>query len=210
MNNIQILIDAFLYFARFPLQSGVLKLFNKQNSQIPGYPDLLAYVNNMANHSLIPGIKDYIFGVDEASVKKLVQSVEGYYLFIDYGQLASAPNAYNITTDSFFIAATVARPFKASQMDAIEELLITQQCYAYLEQIRNAMKQDDRKAVIKHLDTSMDATPFHAPDLNNSIGWTLTFTKTGVLTNPQNSIPGYKLIDLANTLIDLAGSNVNL
>ena len=87
----------------------------------------------------------------------------------------------NVSSDSFYIAITVARPFKDEDMDDAEEILITQQAYDYLMQIREQLRLDDRESLTKHLKVAADADPFNAPELNNSIGWTLMLKRTGVL-----------------------------
>lgn len=183
MNNNQLLIDAFLYFAKFPALAAVQKSFNYApgRSTIAGYDDFKTAVDTLATHSLIPGIKNYIFGVDENRIQKRIKELAGFYLLVDYGQLQAPPDQNNVVTDSFYIAATVAIPFSDENMDDAEEILLTQQAYTYLMSIKEQMRLDDRESLTRHLRLAADADPFHAPKLNNSIGWTLIMQRTGVL-----------------------------
>lgn len=181
MNNNKLLEDAYLYFARFPALAGVQKNFNKGRSNIAGYDDLKTKVDALAENSLIPGIKHYVFGVDENRIKKNIKNYSDFYLLVDYGQVQSPPDQNNVVTDSFYIAATVARPFSDENMDDAEELLLNQQAYTYLTEIKEKMRLDDRNSLTRHLLFAADADPFHAPELNNSIGWTLIMQRTGVL-----------------------------
>lgn len=180
MNNNQLLIDAFLYFAKFPEASALKGSFNSNRSEIGGYTEFKAKADGLAVHSLLPGITDYVFGVDEKRVRKRIKDITGFYLLVDYGQVQSIENSTAIS-DSFYIAVTVARPFKEEDMDDAEEILLTQQAYTYIMAIKKQLLLDDRESLTKHLKIPADADPWHAPDINNSIGWTLMLQRTGVL-----------------------------
>lgn len=181
MNNNQLLLDAYIYFAKFPELAAVLKSFNAGRSDIPGYDEFKTQIENTNPNSLIPEIKNYVFGVDEARVRKRIGGFTGYYLMVDYGEVQGILDSNNVSTDSFFIAVTVAIPFRDEDMDDAEEILITQQAYTYLMAIKAQMRKDDRESLTKHMKIAADADPFHAPKINNSIGWTLTLQRTGVL-----------------------------
>lgn len=180
MNN-QLLLDAFVYFAKFPLLAGVLKGFTSNINNLSGYDALKAQIEALQTNSIIPGIKDYVFGVDEARIKKRIDNMSDYYLLVDYGEVQAPVSAQNVITQNFYIALTVARPFTGDAMDDICELLITQQCYTYLMQIMETIRTADRDSRIHHLKAAADATPFHAPKLNNSIGWTIILQRSGAL-----------------------------
>lgn len=181
MNNNQLLLDAYKYFAKFPQLAGVQKSFNAGKSSIATYAAFKQAIDNLTPNSLIPGIKNYVFGVDENRIRKRIDTFADFYLMVDYGQLTFPQDGNRVITDSFYIAATVAIPFRDDQMDDAEELLLTQQAYSYLMQIREYMRIDDRESLTKNINIAPDANPFQAPELNNSIGWTLVMQRTGVL-----------------------------
>jgi hypothetical protein len=182
MNNNQLLIDAFSYFARFPLLAGVKEVFNNTaTSGIAGYAAFKQSIDALTPNSLVPGIKHYVFGVDEARVRKRIGSFSDFYLMVDYGQLRFPQSSERVITDAFYLAATVAIPFSRAEINDAEELLLTQQAYTYLMAIRAQLIADDRESLTRHLAIAPDADPFNAPELNNSIGWTLMMQRTGVL-----------------------------
>lgn len=172
-----------MYFAKFPQLDAVKRTFNSGESSIPGYADFLAEVTALIpeGNQLVAGIENYIFGVDEKRVKKRISEISGFYLFIDYGELSNTPDHYGTTKSQFYIAATVARPINKNQMDDAEEILVSQLAMDYLLQIRTIMKTDDRSKIVRKLRIPDDITPFAAPELNSSIGFTMTFTMDGVL-----------------------------
>lgn len=183
MTNNELLIDAYLYFAKFPLLAGVQASFTKNagKSEISGYDEFKTKVDALSENSLIPGIKNFVFGVDVNRVTKRIESFSGFYLMVDYGQIQSPPDRNNVVTDSFFIAVTIARPFKDEDMDDAEEILLTQQAYTYLMEIKEKMRLEERNSLTRHLLVAADADPFNSTELNNSVGWTLLMQRTGVL-----------------------------
>lgn len=183
MNNNQLIIDAYLYFAKFPEFSALAESFNSGRSSLDGYTTFKTQVEELQNgtHSLVPGIKHYVFGVDEKRIKKRVQNFSDFFLMIDFGQVESPRDNHGSYIDEFYIAATVARPFRDEDMDDAEEILLNQQAYSYLMAIVDQIKQDDKNSLTKHLRASADADPFHAPELSNSFGWTMIMRKKGVL-----------------------------
>ena len=55
--NRNIIIDLFLYFARFPQRQGVLDIFNKGRSEIPGYDSLKSLVESMTDTPVLPEVR---------------------------------------------------------------------------------------------------------------------------------------------------------
>lgn len=172
--------DAFLSFARFPAHAGVMKVFNRGASAFPGYAPLKTAAENMAEKSLVPGIKDFVFASNEERARKVIDTFSDFYLLIDYGQINAGKDRFEIETNSFYIAATVARPISTGETDMAEEIVIPDMALDYLRQIRNYFKLADREKLMKDLEFPMQAIPFVAPDLNNSTGWTMIMTKRGV------------------------------
>lgn len=175
-----ILHDAFLSFARFPDHAGVMKVFNRGESSFPGYAPLQAAAADLVQNSLVPGIKDFVFASNEARARKVIDTFSDFYLLIDYGQIDSGRDRFEIETNSFYIACTVARPISTDETDMAEEIVIPDMALNYLRQIRNHFKLADRDKLTKDLEFPMQAIPFVAPDLNNSTGWTMIMTKKGV------------------------------
>lgn len=186
MTDMQILIDTYLYFARFPLLAGVQKTFNtgEGKSQITGYDIFKQTVDDLAagENSLCPEILDYIFASNEDRVIKKVGNISNYYLMLDYGQVQKRENNYSVVENSFFIALTVARPYSEEDMDDAEEILIAQECITLLNKIYEYAKADKTCPLMKFNFTG-GFMPFDAPKLDNSIGWTWELTREGHLND---------------------------
>lgn len=58
-----LLQDVFTYFAKFPLQKGVLNNFIKAASDYGDYATYKTTLENMDIHSMVPEIKGFVFGL---------------------------------------------------------------------------------------------------------------------------------------------------
>lgn len=106
--NRNIIIDLFLYFARFPQRQGVLDIFNKGRSEIPGYDSLKSLVESMTDTPVLPEVRGFVFGPNFDAVKTCVSQLTGYYLFVDYGDIKTETDKSNRIADTFQVAATIA------------------------------------------------------------------------------------------------------
>nr|WP_319266045.1 hypothetical protein [uncultured Draconibacterium sp.] len=169
--------DIFLSYARFPAHAGVLKIFNSGRLDLPGYTDLKTQVETLAEKSLVPGISDFVFGVDEKITRKTIDAISDFYLMVDYGQITASRNRFEIEENSFYLAVTVARPIDPDAMDMVEEVLVADMALQYLRQVRNHLKTQDRDRLLKEVQFPHECIPFVAPDLNNSVGWTMILNR---------------------------------
>lgn len=176
------LTDIMLYFAKFPLKAGTLKMFNKTSSEtFSGYAALLAQFSQITPHSLITGLNDYVFGLDEASISRCISNVDGSYLFIDYGHITSDRDNYDRQNDKILLALTVATPLKQDSMDAVEQMMMAQRNLDMLLEIRDIMKADSRcNPFVQQLTFPHEITPFFSRELSDSSGWTMVFQKAGI------------------------------
>ena len=106
--NGNIIINLFLYFARFPQRQGVLDIFNKDRSEIPGYDSLKSLVEAMTEAPVHPEVCGFVFGPNFYSVKTCVSQLTGYYLFVDYGDIKTETDKSNRIADTFQVAVTIA------------------------------------------------------------------------------------------------------
>lgn len=174
--------NVYLYFARFPKFESLARSFNKGSSHIAGYADFKSLSEAITVRDVVPEINDYVFGVNLDRVKMRIDNIGSYYLLVDYGNIEAMPNSLTGHTQNMFnIAVTVAHPVNADRMDDADEVLISSHCLDYLRAIKNRMKTDSRETLVKDLRSNYQAVPFVASELNGSIGWTLTFTRDGVL-----------------------------
>lgn len=177
-----LLIELFLYFARFPAREAVLPLFNKGRSNIPGYEELQKLVAGSPENPFVPQIENYVFSANLESISSRVNNLSGYYLFVDYGEIECSTDKNNCLTDQTRLAITVAYKLKEFSGDLIEQLLVSDQSLSYLTMIRNQMIKEQRERYwLKNLSKNHNVVPFVARELS-SIGWTMLFNREGIDT----------------------------
>lgn len=175
--NTSLLIELFLYFARFPAHDAFGTLFNKGRSYIPGYDELHAATLALPDEAIVPEIGNYIFGPNFDAVSSRVNNLTGSYLFVDYGEIECGTDNSNRMTDSARLAITVAYKLKEFSGDLMEQLLISDRCLAYITTIRNRMINEQRERYwLKDVSRNHTLTPFVARELS-SIGWTMLFNR---------------------------------
>ena len=174
--------EILVYFAKFPLKSGAISLFNRDTSgRFASYAGLKSQIAGLNPHSLVPGITDYIIGLDEKTIGERISSVTGSYLFVDYGHISSDRDGYQRQNDKILIALTVATPLIKGSMDLVEQILLSDENLNLLLQIRDIMKLDSKcSPFVQQLSFPNEITPFFARELSDSTGWTMVFQKTGI------------------------------
>ncbi|TAJ13055.1 hypothetical protein DMA11_10340 [Marinilabiliaceae bacterium JC017] len=180
--NEQLIIDLITYFGKFPTREAVLNLFNRSNSNFPGYEPLKTAVAGMDPHSLLPGITGFVVGVNEEVIKKHISGFKGIYLFIDYGSINIERDELQRENGAFNLAATLAYPYNPNEHDSIEAILLAQQTLELLRSIRKRMLDDQRCGVpwLKDITFPQEISPWYSRELHNSTGWTMVFQKKGI------------------------------
>jgi hypothetical protein len=175
-NNI--LIDLFLYFARFPKQEGILPLFNLGESTVSGYTELLQAVQSLDEHSLT-GIENYVFGANIDAIKTRVNNIPAgsNYLFVDFGEIDCDTDSRNRMIDSARLAITVGYRVKSFSADLIEQTLAFSHTFNDMVAIRNKMITEQRDHPwLKNISNNHTFVPFVSPEMS-SIGWTILFNR---------------------------------
>lgn len=180
--NATLLQDTFKYFAKYPLMEGVMKNFQRSAaSPADAYDIYKASIAAISPNSLISGLTDYIFGADIMAVRQRIESTTGYYLFIDYGNIYSSElEPMKTQQEEFVISITIAKKSQPDDIDPVQEMIIADTTMSMLSQLKDLVKADAKtNHFLKYLTFPADITPWFAPDLFNSIGWTMTFKVTG-------------------------------
>ncbi len=165
------LSDIYCYYAKFT--SDRMRLFNKITED-EAYNVFRKRVENLPEPIL--DLKHYVFGLNENNVKKQIESFGDYYLFVDYGAVHIDKNSNQVQEDSFLLAITVAKAFNEDSSDYADEILMGDKALEYLRKIQLQMEKDQKcSPFLKYISFPVEATPFIAKDLANSIGWTLSF-----------------------------------
>jgi hypothetical protein len=173
-----ILIDIFLYFARFPKREGIKPLFNVGNSNIPGYSELKQKIEEMPEHSLT-NINNYIFAPNMDAIKARVNNICNDYLFVDFGEIECGTDSSNRMYDYARLAVTVAYRLSDFTSDLIEQALAFNSSLSKLAGIRNTMISDQRcRPWLKDISKNHTFIPFISKELS-SVGWTMLFNREG-------------------------------
>ena len=178
--NATLIQDTFKYFAKFPSLAGVLKNFNRPPAA-DGYDTLKASIAALNPNSLIAGLEDYVFGSDMLSIKKRIENATGIYLFVDYGNISDyLEGTARVETGEFTIGVTIARKMIDDNLDQVEQVLLADLTLGMITQLKDFARADARTvSFVKYLTLPVDITPWFAPDLFSSMGWTMTFKVKG-------------------------------
>lgn len=172
-----LIIELFLFFARYPNKEGILPLFNIGRSDLPVYKELQTKIEALSPHSLVPEIGGYVFGSNFDAVKMRVNNIAGSYLFVDYGEIECDTDSSNRLQDAARLAITVAYKLKNFSSDLIEQAIVSDHCLQQLILIRNDMLHSQCKHPwLKNLSNNHTFAPFVSKELD-SIGWTMLFDR---------------------------------
>lgn len=169
--------DLFLYFARFVPKSAVNEIFSTSSSSVPGYAELLQSCESIDHSHALPSVNHYVFGIDQTSVTARIASFSGYYLFIDYGSETHIIDKIGNTNKSLSVAATIACPISSlSALDQAEIMLLSDNAHALIDSVYHQIKTDSIKDHywLRNIN-KFEISPFVAPELSTSYGYTLTF-----------------------------------
>lgn len=173
------ILDIFTYFAQFPLQSGVLKMFNAGSSTHEAYATLKTAVKALPLKERIPGITDYVFGQSYETVKGYVDGlVDSTYLFVDFGEISSSRDSRNSIQDRFHLAVTIARKISTTA-DLVEQAIVTDQTLALMDELQACMLADQQPHPwLKEINYTITISPFTSSELS-SLGWSMVFYREG-------------------------------
>ena len=172
-----ILIDIFLYFARFPKREGIYPMFNS-GVTTSDYIDLKKKINDMPEHSLTD-INNYVFAANFEAIRARVNNISNDYLFVDFGEIECATDSSNRMHDQTSLAVTVAYRLNDFSADLVEQALAFNSSLHKLANIRNIMINEQRcRPWLKDVSKNHTFVPFIAKELS-SIGWTMLFNREG-------------------------------
>lgn len=178
--NSTILLEIFLFFARFPQRNGILEAFNKGASKLATYHDLMMKVYELPAKS-ISDIQHYIFGANFEAVRTRVNNIASGedYLFVDFGEIECSTDQRNRMNDSARLAVTVAFRVSEFSADIIEQMLYFDASLKKITEIRNyVLSEQCNHPWLKNISQNHTFVPFVSPDFA-SIGWTMLFNREG-------------------------------
>ena len=165
------------YFSRFVSRDALDRFFLASTGQ--DYDDLRSEIERQPDDRRFHELADFIFGIDENAVKTKITQVSGCYLFVDYSGIKSSVDRFDVKTDLFHVAVTVAMPHPNDE-DQFANMLGMDECLDIMAGIRDFMRNDiDTDLHLQWLQFPTSISPFVAKGLSNSFGWTMEFDIIG-------------------------------
>ena len=172
-----ILRNTFRYFTQFVPVAVLEAVFRLPSGD--DHNELFRELTNMPAERRIPEIEDFLFSISQEGVQQRIANIKGVFLFVDYSSITSSVDRVDVKTDRFHVAITVARP-RPKEQDQATEMIWQDKMLDIISAIRKTMRDDlDADASAWWLSFPTTIQPFHAPGLQNSMGWTMEFDITG-------------------------------
>ena len=172
-----ILRTTFRYFTQFVPVAALEAAFRLPSGD--DHNELFRDLTKMSADRRIPVIEDFVFSISQEGVAQRIANIKGVFLFVDYSSITSSIDKVDVKTDRFHVAITVARP-RPKDQDQATEMIWQDKMLDIISMIRKIMRHDiDTDASTWWLTFPTTIQPFHAPGLQNCMGWTMEFDITG-------------------------------
>lgn len=172
-----ILRSTFRYFTQFVPVAALEAAFRLPSGD--DHKDLFRELTEMSPERRIGDIEDFVFSISQEGVAQRINNIKGVFLFVDYSSITSSIDKVDVKTDRFRVAITVARP-RPKDQDQATEMIWQDKMLDIISRIRTVMREDDAAAPgVWWISFPTTIQPFHAPGLQNCMGWTMEFDITG-------------------------------
>jgi len=177
-----ILREAFLYFAKFPVLEGVVSsIFRTGNPAVAGYADLKNQVLALNPNSLVSDIRNFLFSSNDEKLKQSIEDTPGIFMLLDYGQLSCSQDQLKRLNDEIEFGIIIARKIDATKFDLAEIILMQDELLNLMRQVRAIMIEDSKcHPFVKQINFPHQINPWYARELQNATGFSMTFSKTGI------------------------------
>ena len=169
-----IILDLFLYFAKFPQKSGVKAIATMGASSMPEYAQLMTALDQLPDISLVPEIEHYVYGQSIDDLKQRIDRLLGSWLFADYGEISTQDERGSMQVTQR-LAVTVAMKL-ASNADMVERVIASDRTLQMLSKVQAHIMADSEAGELAWLARGnigkAEIVPFVATELG-SYGWTL-------------------------------------
>lgn len=172
-----ILRSTFRYFTQFVPVAALEAAFRLPSGG--DHEDLFRELTEMSPERRIGDIEDFVFSISQEGVAQRIANIKGVFLFVDYSSITSSIDKVDVKTDRFRVAITVARP-RPKDQDQATEMIWQDKMLDIISRIRTVMREDGAAAPgVWWISFPTTIQPFHAPGLQNCMGWTMEFDITG-------------------------------
>jgi len=179
MNDVELIRQLFLYYARFVPKKVLTALAAQPKSdRSPGYDELLADALALPNDRIIPEIEAFVFSINEKYVSDNIKAVKGVVLFVEYGQVTVMQTP--LIKSDIALAVTVGSEFSPTNRDMLEEILMMQKNHSHLTKIIAAMVADQREQVecgLEYISFPAEIYPVEPQLFYNHGGWVAMFKR---------------------------------
>lgn len=169
-----IILDLFLYFAKFPQKSGVKAIATMGASSMPEYEQLMTVLDQLPDTSLVPEIEHYVYGQSIDDLKQRIDRLLGSWLFADYGEISTQDERGSMQVTQR-LAVTVAMKL-TSNADMVERVIASDRTLQMLSKVQAHIMADSEAGELAWLARGnigkAEIVPFVATELG-SYGWTL-------------------------------------
>ena len=126
-------------------------------------------------------VPNFVFSSDEQGLRETIALFGDSYMFVDYGDLTSSLEQQELLLrDSFEMAVTLAHPFGVNSVTNETIMQKNSELFSKMNQLRGRMYKDQRCIPwLKYLSFPNSVSPFTAPDISRSIGFSLIFRTEG-------------------------------
>lgn len=180
MNQSDVLISLFKYFAQFVPKRVLEKSFVKPKNKESGYDEVKVEVLSTSEDLIIPDIDAFVFSANEDFVSDKVKNSNGIVLYIEYGAFTYTPNIHQGVKEK--LAIHVAYPYNMKNSDNLNESLMMNRMHNILCSILDRMEKDQNS-----LDFCGNKTLIDFPAEIVAIAPSLFYDRTGWMAIFDNS-----------------------
>ena len=174
------IVDLFLYFAKFPNKRGIRSMATLGKSEFAEYAQMLDILERLPDKARIPEIDHYVYGQTFDELKSLVERLTGSFLFADYGEFEFGDDGRRSYQYTQRLAITVAMKY-SDHADPMEHVIISDRTLKLLTTVHAWMMADAERGELNWLSRDSlahaEIVPFVASELKAS-GWTLMLNAT--------------------------------
>lgn len=174
------IVDLFLYFAKFPNKRGIRSMATLGKSEFAEYAQMLDILERLPDKARIPEIDHYVYGQTFDELKSLVERLTGSFLFADYGEFEFGDDGRRSYQCTQRLAITVAMKY-SDHADPMEHVIISDRTLKLLTTVHAWMMADAERGELNWLSRDSlahaEIVPFVASELKAS-GWTLMLNAT--------------------------------
>ena len=174
------IVDLFLYFAKFPNKRGIRSMATLGKSEFAEYAHMFDILERLPDKARIPEIDHYVYGQTFDELKSLVERLTGSFLFADYGEFEFGDDGRRSYQYTQRLAITVAMKY-SDHADPMEHVIISDRTLKLLTTVHAWMMADAERGELNWLSRDSlahaEIVPFVASELKAS-GWTLMLNAT--------------------------------